>query len=139
MNHRRPFARISLCAAVAAVSLVASFASNTQADDIGYVDCTWSPYKEAWACGLPAKFTEGRFNAPPYYGQDEASIQARQRTFAQAKTEPGARAQGRLGVFVPSTEGVWSFVPGSSWSPGDPVFMPHAKADPKPAPKADPH
>jgi hypothetical protein len=134
MKHRRPFARGTLCAAVAAVSLVATFASSTQADDIAYVDCTWSPYKEAWACGLPAQFSEGRFNAPPYYGQDDASVQARQRTWAEAKAEPGALLKGRLGVFVPSSGGAWSFVPGSSWSPGDPVFMPHPKADPKTQP-----
>ncbi|MGO8998724.1 MAG: hypothetical protein ACLQVI_35830 [Polyangiaceae bacterium] len=127
MNHRRPFARITICAAVAVVSLVATAASSTQAGEVAYVDCTWSPYREAWGCSLPSTFVEGRFNAPPSYRQDDASVQARQRAWAEAKSEPGARAQGRLGVFVP-TSGAWTFVPGSTWSPGDPVFLPHPKS-----------
>jgi hypothetical protein len=126
-KYRRPLARTMICAALAVVPLVATAARDTHADDVAYVDCAWSPYKEAWACALPTSFAEGRFNAPPSYRQDDASVQARQRTWAEAKNEPGARAQGRLGVFVPSTGGTWSFVPGSSWSPGDPVYFPHPK------------
>jgi hypothetical protein len=125
---RAPRARMILGAALAVIPLVATAARDTQAGDVSYVDCAWSPYKEAWACGLPATFQEGRFNAPPSYRQDDAAEQARQRAFAEAKSEPGARAQGRLGVFIPATGGGWNFVPGHSWSPGDPVFLPRAKA-----------
>jgi hypothetical protein len=128
-TFRRPLARTMICASLAVVPAlaIATTASETKADDVTYVDCTWSPYKDAWACGLPASFEQGRFNAPPSYGQDDASEQARQRTFAEAKSEPGARTQGRLGVFVPASGGGWMFVPGRSWSPGDPVFMPRPK------------
>lgn len=127
MKHRRPFTRTMICAALAIVSLVATAARDTRAGNVAYVDCAWSPYREAWACGLPPSFAEGRFNAPPSYRQDDASEQARQRTWAEAKTEPGARAQGRLGVFIPQSDGGWSFVPGRSWSPGDPVYLPRPK------------
>ena len=126
-KFRGPRVRMIICAALAVVPLVATVARDTRAGDVAYVDCAWSPYKEAWACGLPATFDEGRFNAPPSYRQDDASEQARQRAWRDAKTEPGARAQGRLGVFVPATGGGWMFVPGRSWSPGDPVFLPHPK------------
>jgi hypothetical protein len=132
--HRRQVTRTLVCAALAVVPFVTA-ASDTRAGDLAYVDCDWNPYREAWACALPTAFAEGRFNAPPSYRHDEASVQARQRTYAEAKTEPGARARGRLGVFVPSTAGTWSFVPGSSWSPGDPVFFPRAKPIPPPVVK----
>ena len=126
-KFRRPLAHATFCATLAVVPLVATAARDTHADDVAYVDCAWSPYKEAWACGLPASFEEGRFNAPPSYRQDDASEQARQRAWTEAKAEPGARAQGRLGVFIPAADGSWSFVPGRSWSPGDPVFLPRPK------------
>ncbi len=126
-KFRRPLARTLICATLAVVPLAATTARTTHADDVTYVDCTWSPYREAWACALPPSFEQGRFNAPPSYRQDDASEQARQRTFAEAKTEPGARSQGRLGVFIPESDGSWMFVPGRSWSPGDPVFLPRPK------------
>ncbi len=107
---------------------VAMSARESRADDVAYVDCAWSPYKDAWACALPAAFTEGRFAAPPDYRHDEASEKARQKTWEAAKAEPGARARGRMGVFVPKTDdGGWWFVPGASWSPGDAVFLAHAR------------
>ena len=129
MKHRRPlaFARHILCAALAIIPFALTASPDTHAGDITYVDCAWSPYKEAWGCGLPASFEQGRFNAPPSYRQDDASEQARQRTWAEARTEPGARAQGRLGVFIPQDAGGWMFVPGRSWSPGDPVYLPRPK------------
>jgi hypothetical protein len=123
----RPFARAVLCAAFALVPLVATTARDSHADDVAFVDCPWAPYKEAWSCALPGSFEQGRFNAPPDFRHDDASVQARLRTFVAAKTEPGARSHGRVGVFVPTNDGGWLFVPGSSWSPGDPVFLPAAK------------
>ena len=126
-KFRRPLARTMICAVLAVVPLAATAAKDTHADDVTYVDCSWGPYKEAWACELPASFEQGRFNAPPSYRQDEASEQARQRTYTEAKTEPGARTEGRLAVFVPASGGGWIFVPGHSWSPGDPVYLPRPK------------
>jgi hypothetical protein len=119
-------------ARVVAGALIAGMAMTTttrtvHADDVAYVDCPWTPYKEAWACALPGTFEQGRFAPPPDFRHDDASEQSRQKTWAAAKTEPGARARGRMGVFVPKTEGGWWFVPGASWSPGDPVFLSRAK------------
>jgi hypothetical protein len=128
ISFRRPLARTTFCAALAVVSLAATTARDALADGVAYVDCAWAPYRDAWGCALPATFAEGRFSAPPYFRQDDASEQARKRAWADAKAEPGARAQGRLGVFVPMTGGGWTFVPGPSWSPGDPVFLPHPRA-----------
>jgi len=100
---------------------------DSRADDVPYVDCPWSPYKEAWACALPSTFTEGRFASPPDFRHDDDSQAARDRAWLAARAEPGARVRGRMGVFVPKTDGGWWFVPGASWSPGDPVFLAHAK------------
>jgi hypothetical protein len=129
-TFQRTFARTILCAAfsfVAVPSFVATIAHEAKADDVAYVDCTWTPFKEAWACALPSGFKQGRFAAPPDFRHDERSVQTRQRAWAEAKTEPGARSRGRVGVFVPANDGGWLFVPGTSWSPGDPVFLPPAK------------
>jgi hypothetical protein len=119
---RRQFGRTLICALLT-VPLFAATAHDSQADDATYVDCSWSPYKEAWGCMLPQTFTDGRFNSPPDYRQDPASVGARERAWLSAKGEPGARPKGHLGVFIPSSGG-WMFVPGSSWSPGDEVSLP---------------
>ena len=76
--------------------------------------------QRTWACALPSTFTEGRFASPPDFRHDDDSQAARDRAWLAARAEPGARARGRMGVFVPKTDGGWWFVPGSSWSPGDP-------------------
>jgi hypothetical protein len=125
LRPRRSLARALVLASFALAPLATS--APSQADDLPYVECPWAPYHEAWACSLPATFEQGRFNAPPDFRHDEASTQARQRTWVAAKEEAGARSHGRVGVFVPSTGGAWLFVPGSSWSPGDPVFLPPPK------------
>ena len=122
---RRPLTRALVLAAFALAPITVTQSSH--ADDVAYVDCPWAPYKEAWACALPATFEQGRFNAPPDFRHDEGSAQARQRTWSAARTEPGARSHGHLGVFVPANDGSWLFVPGSLWSPGDAVFLPPAK------------
>ncbi len=120
-------ARVVVCGLIAAAPLT-TVTRTLHADDVAYVDCPWTPYKEAWACALPGSFEQGRFAAPPDFRHDKESEQSRQKTWAAAKTEPGARARGRMGVFVPKSEGGgWWFVPGASWSPGDPVFLSRAK------------
>ena len=58
-----PLVRALVLAAFALAPLTVTQSSN--ADDVTYVDCPWAPYKEAWACALPANFEQGRFNAPP--------------------------------------------------------------------------
>jgi len=108
--------------ASAAALVIAPRASH--AETIDYVDCRWSPYNEAWACALPATFTEGRFGAPPDFKQDALSSQLRQRAWTNAKATPGARPRGRVGVFVPQQDSTWLFVPGLAWSPGEIVFLP---------------
>jgi len=129
----RTIARGVACALIAAAPLM-TVSRELHADDVAYVDCPWTPYKEAWACALPGTFEQGRFAAPPDFRHDDASVQSRQKTWAAAKTEPGARARGRMGVFVPkSAGGGWWFVPGASWSPGDPVFLARAKPAAAPA------
>ncbi len=106
-----------------------------QPDDLSIVESPWAPYKDAWACALPATFAQGRIDGPPYFGADEASILARHRAWLAAKSAPGARSSGNVGVFVARGDGGWLFVPGSSWSPYDPVFLPrgrngaHARTD----------
>jgi hypothetical protein len=107
--------------------------TEARADEkaIDYVDCRWTPFTEAWGCALPKSFIEGRFNAPPEFKHDDASERVRQSAWANAKATPGARSRGRVGVFVPSADGAWLFVPGSNWSPGEIVSLP-----PEPAPKA---
>jgi hypothetical protein len=130
MVSSRRFMGRALVAAAFAVTPVLTFAqTESHAEDIAYVDCAWSPYKEAWACALPDSFQEGRFNAPPDFRHDDASESSRRKTWAEAKSEPGARPRGRMGVFFPKQDGGWWFVPGASWSPGDPVFLPHEKSE----------
>jgi hypothetical protein len=121
------FARALVCAALVIVPLATTTARDSRAADVAYVDCPWAPYKEAWACALPGSFEQGRFTPPPDFRHDDASVQARKRTWEAAKAEPGARSHGHVGVFVPASDGSWLFVPGTSWSPGDPVFLPQAK------------
>jgi hypothetical protein len=96
------------------------------ADKLPDVDCPWAPYKEAWACPLPPNFDGGRFATPPDYRQDEVSEQHRRHTWVAGLKVAGARARGRQGVFVPTKEGGWMFVPGPLWSPHDLVTMPAA-------------
>ena len=91
------------------------------------VDCAWSPYQGAWGCGLAQSFEQGRFGVPPVFLHDAGSISAREKAWSAAKAAPGARAVGRAGVFVPVKAGGWLFVPGKSWSPSDPVFLPKGK------------
>jgi hypothetical protein len=98
-----------------------------QPNEVREVDCPWTPYKEGWACALPASFEQGRLLTPPDFRQSPAARAARQQAWAAATTAPGARSAGRLGVFVPTGEG-WLFVPGSSWSPGDPVYLPGTRS-----------
>jgi hypothetical protein len=129
-TNRRTFARTMMGAALAAVLapvVVAATANDVRADDVPYVECKWAPFNEAWACSLPATFTQGRFTAPPDFRHDDHSVQTRQHAWAQAKTEADARTQGHVGVFVPQKDKSWVFVPGVSWSPGDPVFLPPGK------------
>jgi len=97
-----------------------------QADEVAELDCPWSPYKDAWGCALPRGFEQGRFRPPPSFRHDAASRAARERTWAAARTVAGARSDGHLGVFVPVADG-WVFVPGSAWSPSDPVYLPGAR------------
>ncbi len=37
-----------------------------QPDDLSIVESPWAPYKDAWACALPATFAQGRLGGPPY-------------------------------------------------------------------------
>jgi hypothetical protein len=124
---RRTFTRSVLCALVAATTMTVLPRDSHAEDDVPYVDCPWSPYHEAWACDLPATFVQGRFAAPPDFRHDADSEDARKRAWVAAQAEPGARARGRMGVFIPKADAGWRFVPGSSWSPGDPVFLAKAK------------
>src|SRR4051794_33369403 len=84
--------KLATCAALAAGSLAMAFPTESQAQDAmqGYVDCKWTPFKEAWACALPTTFTQGRFGAPPDFKHDELSEQLRARAYAGAKATPGA-------------------------------------------------
>jgi hypothetical protein len=132
-SSRRTIARVLAATALAVspalvIASLAASASVAHAEDVAYVDCGWSPYNEAWACALPGSFHEGRFAAPPDFRHDSDSEVSRQRAWAAAKAEPGARPRGRMGVFFPKPDGGWWFVPGASWSPGDPVFLPQGKA-----------
>ncbi|HEY2510459.1 MAG TPA: hypothetical protein VGI39_06375, partial [Polyangiaceae bacterium] len=95
-------------------------------ESIPEVECAWAPYQGAWGCGLPEGFAQGRFGAPPAFRDDPGSVSARERAWSAAKSASGARAVGRVGVFVPK-DNTWMFVPGSSWSPSDPVFLPKPK------------
>ena len=124
---RRTALRVLVLAAFMTAPVLTLAARESHADDVVYVDCAWSPYKEAWACALPGTFKEGRFVAPPDFRHDGASEASRQKTWSEAKSEPGARPRGRMGVFFPTHDSGWWFVPGASWSPGDPVFLPHEK------------
>jgi hypothetical protein len=99
-----------------------------QAEDLAVVETPWAPYKDAWACALPAGFAEGRLGTPPNFGADEASLVARHQAWLAARSAPGARSSGNVGVFLSRADGGWLFVPGASWSPYDPVFLPHDKA-----------
>jgi hypothetical protein len=132
---RRILAPLVLVAlASAAAVTLAPRDSRADAPSIDYVDCRWQPFTEAWACSLPATFTEGRFGAPPDFKQDSLSSQLRQRAWSNAKATPGARTRGRVGVFVPQQDSSWLFVPGLAWSPGEIVFLPrdaNAKATAK--------
>jgi hypothetical protein len=116
---------MALAGAVVAVAIPAESFADEGAQE--YVECRWQPFMDAWACTLPSTFTEGRFGPPPEFKHDAASEALRQRAYASAKATPGARARGRVGVFVPEKDGAWLFVPGNSWSPGEPVFLPPAK------------
>jgi hypothetical protein len=129
VSSRRTLARVVVLAALAVTPVLGFAQHESRADDVANVDCDWNPYKEAWACGLPATFTEGRLNAPPDFRHDEASEASRQKAWIEARSEPGARPRGRMGVFFPKQDGSWWFVPGASWSPGDPVFLPHEKPE----------
>jgi hypothetical protein len=120
---RRGMVGLALGAALVAIDSSQSFAAGVTMD---YVDCSWAPYAEGWACALPASFTEGRFAGPPDFKHDALSEQLRQRAWQTAKTSRGARARGRLGVFVPA-DGAWLFVPGPTWLPGEVVFLPPPK------------
>ncbi len=118
---------IALASLVATVVVAGeSRADGSDSDGRDYVECRWAPYDGAWACGLPATFTEGRFGPPPEFKHDAASEELRRHAYASAKSIPGARARGRVGVFVPEKDGAWLFVPGTAWSPGEPVFLPPA-------------
>ena len=130
----RTFFGLFVAAMIGAPAFVfAGAPKEARADEasMDYVDCRWTPFTDAWGCALPQSFTEGRFGAPPEFKHDELSESLRQRAWTNAKATPGARARGRVGVFVPSSDGAWLFVPGSAWSPGEIVFLP-----PEPAPKA---
>ena len=126
---RRVVARV-FCAAIAATLVTVGRPAESLADDAAqeYVECRWQPFMDAWGCALPSTFTEGRFGPPPEFKHDADSDAIRQRAYATAKATPGARARGRVGVFVPERDGAWLFVPGNAWSPGEPVFLPPAKA-----------
>ena len=120
--------KLVLCAALAGAPIAfASAESRADGTTQDFIQCQWAPFKQAWACTLPSTFTEGRFGPPPEFKQDADSVQQRQKAYADAKETPGARARGRVGVFVPDKDGTWLFVPGTSWLPGEPVFLPPAK------------
>jgi hypothetical protein len=118
-----------LGAAIAATVVTVGYPAQSFADDAAeaYVECRWQPFADAWGCALPSTFTEGRFGPPPEFKHDAASDAIRQRAYATAKATAGARARGRVGVFVPEKDGAWLFVPGNAWSPGEPVFLPPAR------------
>src|SRR6476620_1183483 len=105
---RRVVARV-LCAAIAATLVAVGRPAEAFADDAAdqYVECRWQPFMDAWGCTLPATFTEGRFGPPPEFKHDADSDAIRQRAYATAKATPGARARGRVGVFVPEKDGTW--------------------------------
>jgi hypothetical protein len=95
-----------------------------QADVIPDAPCDWEFYEGSWGCALPKSFELGRIDTPPSFLHDPTSIAAREHAWAAARAARGARSAGQVGAFVPRTGGSWLFVPGSVWSPGDPVYLP---------------